>query len=195
MRQFSKHHLLLQIIKDQIQQIEAAIISQQTQTSLKRLQDVLKRWRRLTTKSDVLTTSGRGRLIFVALKTSDSRHLKDVWFATSWRRQIHDVLETSVYVVLKTFCLRRLENVSFTTSWRRLIYDVLKMSDIRPIEDFWCAMSWGRLFYNVLKMSNLRRLENVCRTTPVLQRRSDVYTMSKKMIFSYLVLSETFRKF
>ena len=136
MRQFSKHHLLLQIIKDQIQQIEAAIISQQTQTSLKRLQDVLKRWRRLTTKSDVLTTSGRGRLICDVLKTSDSRRLgdvglrrlEDVLFTTSWKRLIYDILKTSVYVLLKTSDVRCLEDVCFIMSWRCPIYDVLKTS-------------------------------------------------------------------
>ena len=37
--------------------------SQRTQTSLRRLQDVLKRPRRLTTKSDVVKTSGKRRLI------------------------------------------------------------------------------------------------------------------------------------
>ena len=41
------------------------------------------------------------------LKTSDIRHLKDVWFKTSWRRPI--------YVVLKTSNLWRLEDVWFTT--------------------------------------------------------------------------------
>ena len=51
-------------------------------------------------------------------KTSYLRRLEDIWFTTSWRRPIYDVL--------KTFDLRRLEDVWFTTSWRRLIYDVLK---------------------------------------------------------------------
>ena len=36
---------------------------QQTQTSLRRLQDVLKRSRRVTTKQDVVTTSGKRLLI------------------------------------------------------------------------------------------------------------------------------------
>ena len=44
-------------------------------------------------------------------------------------------------------------------------------------------------------MSDLARLGDVFRTISVLQGRSDVYTMSKEMIFSYLVLSEIFRKF
>ena len=44
-------------------------------------------------------------------------------------------------------------------------------------------------------MSDLARLGDVFRTISVLQGRSDVYTMSKEMIFSYLVFSEIFRKF
>ena len=56
------------------------------------------------------------------------RRRRDVWFTTSWRRLICDVLETSVYVVLSTFYLRHLEVAWFTTSWGRLIYDVLKTS-------------------------------------------------------------------
>ena len=58
-------------------------LSQRTQTSLRRLQDVLKRSRRLTTKQDVVTTSGKRRLIYDNLKTSDLRRLEDVEFATS----------------------------------------------------------------------------------------------------------------
>ena len=94
--------------------------SQWTQTSLRHLQDVLKRSRRLTTKPDVVTTSYRRRLIYDVLKTSDLRRLEDVRFTTSWRRLI--------YVVLKTSDLRRLQDVWLTTFWRRLIYDVLKTS-------------------------------------------------------------------
>ena len=85
---------------------------QQTQTSLRRLQDVLKRSWRLTTKPDALKTSGKRRLIYDFLKTSDLRR------TMSWRRWI--------YVLLKTSDFRYLEDVCFTTSWRRLIYDVLK---------------------------------------------------------------------
>ena len=58
-------------------------LSQRTQTSLRRLQDVLKRSRRLTTKQDVITTSGKRRLIYDDLKTSDLRRLEDVEFTTS----------------------------------------------------------------------------------------------------------------
>ena len=57
--------------------------TQPTQTSLRRLQDVLKRSRRLTTKQDVVTTSGKRRLIYDVLKTSDLRRLEDVQFTTS----------------------------------------------------------------------------------------------------------------
>ena len=57
--------------------------AQRTQTSLRRLQDVLKRSRRLTTKQDVVTTSGKRRLIYDILKTSDLRRLEDVKFTTS----------------------------------------------------------------------------------------------------------------
>ena len=45
--------------------------TQPTQMSLRRLQDVLKRSRRLTTKQDVITTSGKRRRIYDVLKTSD----------------------------------------------------------------------------------------------------------------------------
>ena len=87
---------------------------------LTRLQDVIKRWRRLMPKQDVATTSGKRCRICEVLKTSDLRCLQDVWFTASWR--------CMVYVVLKTSNLRRLEDVWFMTSWRRLIYDVLKTS-------------------------------------------------------------------
>ena len=58
-------------------------LSQRTQTSLSRLQDVLKRSRRLATKQDVVMTSGRRRQIYDVLKTSDLRRLEDVQFRTS----------------------------------------------------------------------------------------------------------------
>ena len=45
--------------------------TQRTQTSLRRLQDVLKRSGRLATKQDVVTTSGKRRRIYDILKTSD----------------------------------------------------------------------------------------------------------------------------
>ena len=59
------------------------IRSQRTQTFLRRLQDVLKSSRRLTTKPDVIRTSGKRRLIYDVLKTSYLGCLKDVQFATS----------------------------------------------------------------------------------------------------------------
>ena len=130
------------------------IISQQTQTSLRRLQDVLKRSRYLTTKQDVDTASGKRRRIYDVLKTSNLRRLEDVWFTLSWRRPIYDIFRnvwftTSwrrlIYVVLKTSNLRRLENVWFTTSSGRLIYDVLKTSDLRRLAEVWFMTSWRRL--------------------------------------------------
>ena len=57
--------------------------TQRTHTSLRRLQEVLKRSRRLATKQDVVTTSGKRRRIYEVLKTSDLRRLKDVQFRTS----------------------------------------------------------------------------------------------------------------
>ena len=139
-----------------------ASTSQRTQTSLRRLQDVWKRSRRLTTKPDVFRTSGRWRRIYDVLKTSDLRHLEDVWF---------------------------------TTSWRRLIYDVLKTSDLRRLEHVGFTLPKGRPIFDILKTPDLRRLEDVCKVTSVEQSRSIVYTTSKEIIFSYLVLSEVFRKF
>ena len=52
------------------------------------------------------------------------------------------------------------------------------------------------MFYNVLKMPDLCCLKNVRFKTCVKEHlRSDVYTTSKEIIFSYLALSEIFRKF
>ena len=58
-------------------------VTQRTQTSLRRLQNVLQRSRRLTTKQDVVKTSGKRRRISDILKTSDLRRLEDVQFGTS----------------------------------------------------------------------------------------------------------------
>ena len=66
--------------------------SQRTQISLRRLQVVFKSSRRLTTKPDVVTTSYRRCPIYDVLKTTDLRRLKDVQFATSWKRLIYNVL-------------------------------------------------------------------------------------------------------
>ena len=155
-------------------------LSQRTQTSGKG-QHVLRpnqtSSRRLA--EDVGFTSSWRRPIYNVLKTSDLRRLEDVWSTTSWRRRI--------YVVLKTSDLQRLEDVWFMKSWRRLIYDVLKTSVFTSCK--------GRLNCDVLKTSDLWRLEDVCKTTPAGQRGSDVYATSKEIIFSYLELSEIFRKF
>ena len=96
------------------------LITQRAQTSLKRLQYFLKSSRGLTTRSDVVKTSGKRRLFYDVLKTSYLRRLEDVQFTTPWRRLIYDVFRTSIYDVLKTSDLRRLEDVQFTTSWKRL---------------------------------------------------------------------------
>ena len=119
--------------------------TQRTHTCLRRLQDVLKRSRRLTTKPYVLTTSGRRRLIYDVLKTPDLCRLKDVRFTTSWRSLICDVLKTSDSWCLRDVGLRRLDDVLFTTCSRLLIYDVLKTSNLRHLEDLGFT-SWGRLF-------------------------------------------------
>ena len=91
--------------------------TQPTQTSLSRLQDVLRRSRRLTTKQDVVTTCRKRRWIY------------DVW----------------IYDVLKTSDLRCLEDVQFATSWKRLIYKVFRTSDLRRLRDAWFMTSWRRL--------------------------------------------------
>ena len=135
--------------------------TQRTQTCLRRLQDVLKRSRRLTTKPYVLTTPGRRRLIYDVLKTPDLCRFKDVRFTTSWRRLICDVLKTSDSRRLRDVGFRRLHDVLFTTSWRRLIYDVLKTSNLRHLEDLGFTSCWRGLIYDVLNTSVLRRLEDV----------------------------------
>ena len=56
---------------------------QAEQTSLRRLQDALKRSRRLTTKQDAVTTSGKKRWIYDVLKVSDLSRLEDVQFTMS----------------------------------------------------------------------------------------------------------------
>ena len=65
--------------------------SQQTQMSLRRLQDVLKRSQCLTTKQNVVTTSGKRRRVYDVLKTSDLYCLEDV----NLRCLIYDVFRTS----------------------------------------------------------------------------------------------------
>ena len=67
-------------------------LTQQTQTSLRRLQEVLERSRRL--EKDVWFKTSWRRPIYVVLKTSNIRRLQDVWFTTSWGRSISNVLKT-----------------------------------------------------------------------------------------------------
>ena len=86
-------------------------------------------------------------------KTSDLRHLEDVWFTMSSRRLVYDVLKTSD--------LSRLEDVEFETSWKRLIYDVFRMSDLRRLEDVRFMSSWRSPIYDVFKTSDLQHLEDV----------------------------------
>ena len=124
--------------------------SQPTQTSLRRLQDVLNRSRRLTTKQDVVMTSGKWRPIYDVLKTSDLRCLEDVQVTTSWRRLIYDVFRASDF--------QRPEDVWFTSSWRSPICDVLKTSDLRCLEDVQFTTSWRRLTYDVFKTPIKRHL-------------------------------------
>ena len=57
--------------------------TQPRQTSLRRLQDVLKRFRHLATKQDVVTTSAKRCWIYDVLKTSDLHRLEDVQFMRS----------------------------------------------------------------------------------------------------------------
>ena len=52
--------------------------TQQTQTFLRRLQDILKRSQRFTTKPDVVKTPEKRRVIFDVLKTSYFHCLEDV---------------------------------------------------------------------------------------------------------------------
>ena len=144
---------------------------------------LLKRSRRHATKPDVAKTSCKRLLIYVVLKTSNLWRLEDVWFTTSWRRLIYvSSCGHLIYDVLKTSDLRRFKDVRFTTSWSCLIYVVLKTSDLWRLEDVRFTTSWKRLIYDVLKMFDLRRLEDVCKAK---QRRSDVYTTLKEMIFYY----------
>ena len=100
---------------------------QWTQTSLRRLQDVLKRSWRLTTKTDNVKTSCRRHSIYGVLKMSDLRRLEDTLFTTFWSRLIYDVLKTSD--------LRRPGDVWFMSSWRRPINDVLKTFNLWRLED------------------------------------------------------------
>ena len=119
-------------------------------TYLRRLQDVLKRSQRLTTKPDFLKTSGKRCLIYEVLKTSYLHRLEDAQFTTSWKSLIYDGLRKSD--------LWRLEDVRFTSSWKRPIYDVLKTSDLQLPEDVWLTTSWRHPIYVVLRSSNLQRL-------------------------------------
>ena len=66
---------------------------------------------RFTTKSDVVTTSGRRRLIYDVWKTSDQRRLEDVRFTTSLRRLSYVVLNTPNIRHFEDSELRRLDDV------------------------------------------------------------------------------------
>ena len=99
-------------------------------------------------------------------KTSDLWRLEDVWFTSSWRRPIYDVL--------KTFDLRRLEDVWFITSWKHMIYDVLKTSNLQRLEDIWFTSSWRRPISDVLKTFVKRCFcSNVVATS--MQRRKKLF--------------------
>ena len=101
--------------------------------------DVWKRTLGLRRLEDVWFTSSRRRPIYNVLKTSDLRHLQDVWFTMSWRHLIYVILKTS------NLDLQLLEGVWFTSYWRHSIYVVLKTSNLRPLENVWFMMSWRRL--------------------------------------------------
>ena len=112
-------------------------------------------------------------------KMSDLWRLEDVWFTSSWRRPIYNVLKRSDLIlswrcplyVLKTSDLRCFEDVQFTTSWRRLIYFVLKTSNLRRLEDVWLTTSWRHLIYDVLKTSVKRRLSSNVVATSIQRRK------------------------
>ena len=101
--------------------------------------------------------------------TSDLRLLEDVWFTSSWRRPIYNVLKSLIYDVFRTSGFQRPQDVWFTSSWRRLICDVWKTSDLqrlqdiclRRFEDVRFTLSWRRPMYNILKTSDLWRIEEV----------------------------------
>ena len=125
-------------------------ITQRTQKSLRRLQDVIKRSRSLNTtkrrlaENVTFTMSSKDR-IYVVLKTSNLRRFEDVWFVTSWKRLI--------YSVLNMLALRLPEDVRFTTFWRLLIYDVLKTSVKRHLCSNVLATSMQsrkKLFFRIL---------------------------------------------
>ena len=112
-------------------------------------------------------------------KTSDLKHLGGVWFISSRRCPIYDVLKTS-----NSRCL---EDVWFTTSRRHLIYVTLKTSNLRRVEDIWFTTSWRSLIYDVLKTSKKWRLCSNVVTTSVEHRNNWLF-----LIFSYLKYSENF---
>ena len=162
--------------------------TQRTQTSLRRLQDILKRSRRPTTKQDVIMTSGKSvgfttswrRLIYAVLKTSNLRRLEDVWFTTSSGRLVYNLLKTSD--------LRNLEDVWFGTCWKRLIYKVFRTSDLGRLDDVQFTLSWRRPIYDVLKTSVKRRLcSNVVATS--IKRRKKLFFL----ILYCLKYSENFK--
>ena len=105
-------------------------------------------------------------------KTSDLGRLEDVWFKTSWRHPIYDVLKTSDYDVLRASDLRRLEDISFTSSWVRPIYDIFKTSDFRHIGNVRLASFWKRRIYDVFKTSvKGRQCSNVAVTSVKRQKK------------------------
>ena len=170
---------LIPLLPSNSSKYHSVILSQRTHTSLRRIQDVLKRSLRLTTKSDVVKLSGKRRLIYDILKTSYLRRLKDVQFTTSWRRLLYVVLKTSNLRRLEDVNLRRHADVWFKTSWRRLFYVVLKTSYLHRLEDVLFASSWRRPIYDVFKTPAKRRL---CRNVVVtsIQRQ--------KKCFFFLIL-------
>ena len=77
-------------------------MSQRTQTSLRRLQDVLKRSRHLMTKQEFVT-SGRRRQIYDTLKTSVKQCLYSNVVSISMQRR-------KIWVFIILYCLKYSEN-------------------------------------------------------------------------------------
>ena len=115
-------------------------------------------------------------------KLSYLRRPEDVGFTSPWRRQVCDVLKTSIL-----WCL---EDVWFTMSSRRLIYDVFNTSNLLRLQDVWFTTSWRRVIYDVLRTSVEQRLcSNVVATST--QRRNKWFFL----ILYCLKYSESFKCF
>ena len=110
-------------------------------------------------------------------KTSNLRHLKDVWFTTSWGRLIYDVLKTSNLRLLEDVCKmkpwrRPIYVVMRTSNLQRLVYDILRKSDLQHLIGLQFTSSWRRLIYDVFKTSVKRSpCSNVVATSVQRQKK------------------------